>query len=36
LSKVNPEVFDYSTDSVEKSDLEKVFDTKVSFGARDS
>jgi hypothetical protein len=36
LAKVNPEVFDYSTDSVEKSDLEKVFDTKVSFGGRDS
>lgn len=36
LAKVNPEVFDYSTDSAEKADLEKVFDTKVSFGGRDS
>jgi hypothetical protein len=36
LAKVNQDVFDYSADSIEKADLERVFNTKVSFGGRDS
>jgi hypothetical protein len=36
LTKINQDVLDVSSDSAEKADLDKVFDTKVSFGARDS
>jgi hypothetical protein len=36
LNKVNQDIFDYSNDSVEKTDLEKIFNTKLSFGGKDS
>jgi hypothetical protein len=36
LRKVNQDVFNYAEDSIEKTDLERIFNTKLSFGSRDS
>lgn len=36
LNKVNYEVFDYSTESIDKTDLENIFNLKLNFSNKDS